>query len=526
MMASPPPITTVPALPDRATREMCSAVFADVTNGRGGVFVVTATSWPAAAIEQLVRHAVIAGKQTLILLPRPARRGDDLRALFARFPDALSLRGTAGLGAIAARQPALTIGGRWTPLAAFARLGLVLVIDEHDPAFAGDFAPFLHGREIALQAARFARASTVLFSPNPDPATLWRASRAAERRITLASPAPLHVQTVDLRQELRAGRNTLLSTPLRQALASALTAGEQAVLFLNRRGAARMLLCRRCGVTLPCRRCSTALAYHAADGLVRCHSCNACEPRPDVCPRCRTATLQELGAGVQRLAQEVQTAFPALRLGRWDSDAAPDAAAGRALAGRFAGREIDVLVGTLPVALAESLPPVALAAAALADLGLNLPDYRAAERSYEQLAALRRRVVAGGQLILQTYQPSHWVLQALAADDPALYYGEELRRRQELGYPPFRQLARLTYRAASRQRCEEEAQRVRTALIERLADVAPEVPDAVLGPAPAYAERVKGVYRWQLHLRAPKVQALLSVVPPYWIVEVDPEDLR
>jgi primosomal protein N' (replication factor Y) (superfamily II helicase) len=526
MMASPPPITTVPALPDRATREMCSAVFADVTNGRGGVFVVTATSWPAAAIEQLVRHAVIAGKQTLILLPRPGRRGDDLRALFARFPDALSLRGTAGLGAIAARQPALTIGGRWTPLAAFARLGLVLVIDEHDPAFAGDFAPFLHGREIALQAARFARASTVLFSPNPDPATLWRASRAGVRRFTLGSPAPLHVQTVDLRQELRAGRNTLFSTPLRQALASALTAGEQAVLFLNRRGAARMLLCRRCGVTLQCRRCSTALAYHAADGLLRCHSCNAGEPRPDVCPRCRTPTLEELGAGVQRLAQEVQTAFPAVRLGRWDSDAAPDAAAGRALAGRFAGGEIDVLVGTLPVALAESLPPVALAAAVLADLGLNLPDYRAAERSYEQLAALRRRVVAGGQLILQTYQPSHWVLQALAADDPALYYGEELRRRQELGYPPFRQLARLTYRAASRRRCEEEAQRVRTALIERLAAVAPEVPDAVLGPAPAYAERVKGVYRWQLHLRAPNVQALLGAVPPYWIVEVDPEDLR
>lgn len=525
--AEPPaPITAVPALPDRATREMCSAVFADVTNGRGGVFVVTAPFWPAAAIEQLVRHAAIAGKQTLILLPRPARRGDDLRALIARFPDALSLRGTAGLGAIAARQPALTIGGRWTPLAAFARLGLVLVIDEHDPAFAGDFAPFLHGREIALQAARFARASTVLFSPNPDPATLWRASRAGVRRFTLGSPPPLHVQTVDLRQELRAGRNTFLSTPLRQALASALAAGEQAVLFLNRRGAARMLLCRRCGVTLQCRRCSTALAYHAADGLLRCHSCNAGEPRPDVCPRCRTPTLEELGAGVQRLAQEVQTAFPAVRLGRWDSDAAPDAAAGRALAGRFAGGEIDVLVGTLPVALAESLPPVALAAAVLADLGLNLPDYRAAERSYEQLAALRRRVVAGGQFILQSYQPSHWVLQALAADDPALYYGEELRRRQELGYPPFRQLARLTYRAASRQRCEEEAQRVRAALIERLAEVAPEVPDAVLGPAPAYAERVKGVYRWQLHLRAPNVQALLGVVPPYWIVEVDPEDLR
>ena len=515
-----------PSLPDRATREMCSAVFADVTNGRGSVFVATAITWPAAALEQLVRHAVTVGKQAIILLPRPGRYREEVRALLARFPGAYFLTGTAEFGAVAGRQPPLVIGGRWAPLAALANLGLVLVIDEHDPAYAGERAPFLHGREIALQAARFARASTVLFSPNPDPATLWRASRAGVRRFTLGKPGPVHVQMVDLRQELRAGRSTLLSATLLQALAATLGAGEQALLFLNRRGAAAMLVCRHCGITLQCGRCSTALAYHADEGLLRCHCCNAAEPRPALCPRCNTPTLDELGAGVQRLAQEVMQAFPAVRLARWDRDAAAGAAAGRALAQRFAVRALDVLVGTLPVALAEELPPVALAAAVLADLGLHLPDYRAAERSYELLAALRRRVVDGGQLVLQTYQPAHWVLQAVATDDAALYYGEELRRRQELGYPPFRQLARLTYRDASRQRCEREASRLRAALAERLADEAPEIPAALLGPAPAYVERVNGIYRWQLHLRAPNIQPLLSVVPPHWIVEVDPEDLR
>lgn len=523
---APTPADMVPSLPDRASRELCSAVFADVTKGRGGVFVVTATSWPAAAIEQLVRHTMLAGKQSLMVLPRPSRRDGDIQALFGRFPDALFLNGTAGIGAVATRQPALTVGGRWTPLAAFANLGLVLVIDEHDAAFAGDYAPYLHGREIALQAARFARASTVLFSPNPDPATLWRASRAGVRRFSLGKRDPIHVRIVDLRQELRAGRPTLLSASLRQALASALVGGEQAVLYLNRRGAATMLICRRCGVTLQCNRCSTALANHVDEGLLRCHSCDATEPRPDVCPRCRTPTLDELGAGVQRLAREVQATFPEARLARWDRDAVPDAATGRALMRRFAGREIDMLVGTLPVALAEALPPVALAAAVLADLGLNLPDYRAAERSYERLSALRRRVVAGGQLIVQTYQPSHWVLQALAADDPALFYGEELRRRQELGYPPFRQLARLTYCATSRQRCQAEAQRLRRVLLDHLAGTGTHTSDSVLGPAPAYVERVKGMYRWHLHLRGPNVQPLLTVVPPHWIVELDPEDLR
>lgn len=525
------PVAPLPALPDRATREMCSAVFADVTKGRGSVFLVTSTSWPGEAIEQLVRHTVGAGKQVLLLVPRPGPPAERLRALLTRFPGALWLRGNAGVGAIADRQPSLVVGGRWAAFAPFASLGLVLVLEEHDPAFAGDHPPFVHGREIALQAARFGRATTVLCSPNPDPATLWRANRAGVRRFTLGTPSPVHVVTVDLRQELRAGRTALLSEPLRLALTTTVAAGEQALLFLNRRGAAAMVICRRCGLALSCPRCSTSLTYHAGDGdsdagTMCCHCCNYVERRPAVCPRCRTATLDELGVGVQRLAQEVQQAIPGARLARWDRDVAPGAAAGRVIARRFAGKEIDVLIGTQPVALAEDLPPVALAAAALADLGLHLPDYRAAERSYELLAALRRRVAVGGQLILQTYLPSHWVLQSLAADDPALYYGEELRRRQELGYPPFAQLARLTYRAASRQRCEAEALAVRAALAQRLADVAPGLTDALLGPAPAFVERVDGVYRRQIHLRAPNVQLLLSAVPPHWQVEVDPEDLR
>lgn len=525
------PAAPLPPLPDRATREMCSAVFADVTKGRGGVFLVTAATWPLEAIEQVVRHTVSGGKQALVLVPRPGRPAERLHVLLARFPGAILLRGNGGLGAIAERRPPLVIGGRWATFAAFANLGLVLVLDEHDPTHAGDRPPFVHGRELALQVARFARATTVLCSPNPDPATLWRASRAGVRRFTLGAPTPVHIVTVDLRQELRAGRPALVSEPLEAALRATLTAGEQAVLFLNRRGAAAMLICRRCGLALSCPRCSTSLTYHAGQsdddgGTMRCHCCNVVEPRPVTCPRCRTATLDALGVGVQRLVQEVQKVVPSARLARWDRDVARGAAAGRELVRRFVAREIDVLIGTQSVALTEELPPVALAAAALADLGLHLPDYRAAERSYEVLTALRRRVAAGGQLFLQTYLPSHWVLQSLAADDPALYYGEELRRRQELGYPPFAQLARLTYRATSRQRCEAEARAVRAALAERLVELAPGIPDALLGPAPAFVERIDGVYRWQLHLRVPNVQPFLSAVPPHWQVEVDPEELR
>lgn len=516
----------LPLLPGRATRELCSAVFADVTKERGSVFVATTGCWPTAAVEHLVRHAMSEEKQALIMLPRAGIYSEQTRALAARFPGALVAAGQAGFDALAHHRPALTIGGRLTPFGPFDRLGLVLVFDEHDSAYAGAFPPFVHGREIALQAARFARATTVLFSPTPDPATLWRASRAGVRRFALGALEPVHVTMVDLRQELRAGREALLTAPLRRTLAETIAAGGQALLLLNRRGAAFMVICRRCGVPLQCRRCSVTLVYHAEDSTMRCHCCNDAQPRPAVCPHCRTATLHDLGTGVEKLEQDLQRSFPTARLARWDSDSVAGAAAGRALVRRFTERQLDVLVGTQPVALADGLPPVALAAAVASDVGLHQPDYRAAERSYELLSALRRRVVGGGQFILQTYHPAHWVFQALAADDPSLFYGEELRRRQELGYPPFQQLARLTYRATSLERCEAEARKVGAALVERLAEVAPGLSNAVLGPAPAPIERVNGVYRWQIYLRAPNVQPLLSVVPPHWTVEVDPEDLR
>jgi primosomal protein N' (replication factor Y) len=187
---------------------------------------------------------------------------------------------------------------------------------------------------------------------------------------------------------------------------------------------------------------------------------------------------------------------------------------------------MDVLVGTQLVALEEGMPPVAFAAAALADVGLLLPDYRAAERTYELLTALQRRVRQGGRLLIQTYQPSHWVMRALAQGDSEIYYREELRQRQRLGYPPFRQLVRLTVRGSSRLRCQQEAERLRQALSKRLAEVFPELTDAIVGPAPAYIECVGDVYRWQIHLRVPQALPVLDVVPPHWLVEIDPETVR
>ncbi|MCL4543255.1 MAG: primosomal protein N' [Chloroflexi bacterium] len=514
------------SVPDRQTRALCSTLFADMAQKRGSLFVVTAAGWPAAAIEQLIQHASKLERQVIVMVPRLPRQRSHIELLREQFGGVLVLDGASQWRTLAERQPLVTIGGRFAPLAPLAHVGLIIVLDEHDAAYGGERAPFVHGREVALAAARLTRASVVLCSPTPDPSTVWRARRAGVQRFHLGGEPEVAVAVVDLHQELQRGHSHVLTEPLQRELSAVLAAGEQALLFLNRRGFAAVLMCRRCGIAVQCAHCSVTLSYHADVEEVRCHLCNFAAPKPEVCPHCLLPSLDELGAGVQRLEAEVQRLFPRARLERWDRDSTVTARSEQGLLTRFRRREIDVLVGTQLVALDEALPPVALAAAALADVGLTLPDYRASERTYELLAALERRVKPGGKLLIQTFQPAHWVFRALAIGQSSVYYEEELRQRQHLRYPPFRQLVRLTCRASSRLHCQQEAEKVRERLVERIAEVAPDLTDAIVGPAPAYIERVNDVYRWQIHLRVTQPQPLLEVVPPHWTVEIDPETVR
>jgi primosomal protein N' (replication factor Y) (superfamily II helicase) len=328
-----------------------------------------------------------------------------------------------------------------------------------------------------------------------------------------------------MRAELRAGNASIFSRELDDELGAVLGRGEQALLFLNRRGSATCVTCRDCGHVVACRRCDTPVVYHRTDDLLICHRCNRRRPSPDCCPGCGGARIRYLGTGTQRVEQELRARFPSARVRRWDRDVTTRRGAHDELWKAFGAGEIDVLVGTQMIAKALDFPRVTLVGVVLADVGLFLPDFRAGERAFQlltQMAGRTGRGPLGGRAIVQTYTPEHYAIQAAAHHDYAQFYRREIAFRRAHGYPPLGRLVRLVY-SGTAERCLRETARVRRLLDDELARQG--VADiGVLGPAPCFNRRVRGRERWQIVLRGDRFARVLDRVelPPGWVIDVDP----
>jgi primosomal protein N' (replication factor Y) len=334
---------------------------------------------------------------------------------------------------------------------------------------------------------------------------------------------------VDLRAELKAGNTSIFSHALDGALAGVLARGEQALLFLNRRGSSTCVSCRDCGHVLTCRRCDIPVVYHRADEILVCHRCNRRRSSPDRCPACGGARVRYFGMGTQRVEQELAERFPTARVVRWDHDSTRRKGTYEELWRAFTAGEADVMVGTQMIAKALDFPRVTLVGVVLADVGLFLPDFRAGERAFQllsQMAGRGGRSTLGGRAIIQTYAPEHYAIQAAARHDYQTFYEQEMAFRRVHGYPPLGRLVRLLYSASKEERCQRETRRVRALLdgeIARqgIADI------QVIGPAPCFAERARGRFRWALLLRGDRFARLLDrlELPPGWTTDVDPVSL-
>jgi primosomal protein N' (replication factor Y) len=360
---------------------------------------------------------------------------------------------------------------------------------------------------------------------------MGRARDGTYRHVVLPSrptgTRPL-VDVVDLREELRAGNRSLLSGELSAALAGLdRAAGDQAILTINRRGTASVVLCRDCGHVQACPDCERPLVYHQAGTTLRCHHCGRATPLATRCPNCHSPRIRYLGGGTQRVEDEVRRAFPELRVGRLDRDVVERRGAAERVIDAFADGRVDVLVGTTLVTKGLDIPNVTLVGVVSADVALNLPDERAAERTYQLLAQAAGRAGRGerrGRAIIQSYQPDHPAIRAVVDDDAAAFYDEELALRRRFGSPPFGRLLKLTLGLADRDGAEREAgaeaERLRARARERGSDV------AVIGPAPAYIARRAERWRWNVVLRGSDPTVLLDgPVEPPWSVDVDPESL-
>lgn len=423
----------------------------------------------------------------------------------------------------------VVVGTRLAVLSPLGDPGLVIVDEEHDPAYKSDRTPRLQARDAAIRLAALAGAACVLGSATPAVETLGRALEGTWARVRLPSrpigEAPV-VEIVDLRAELAGGNRGLLSRPLDDALTALdTTSGERAILVLNRRGTASVVLCRDCGHVQACPDCERPLVYHQAGTTLRCHHCGRATPLASRCPACDSPRIRYLGGGTERVEREVRGMHPDLRVARLDRDVAERRGAAQRVIDDFVAGRTDVLVGTSLVAKGLDVPSVTLVGVVSSDVALNLPDERAAERTFQLLSQAVGRAGRGdrpGRAILQTYQPDHPAIAAVATGDADAFYAAELAMRRRFGSPPFGQVIKLTVGLAERGAAETEGE----AMAARLRERAVGRETTVAGPAPAYIARRNDRWRFNVVVRGADPRGVVGADPgPPWSVDVDPESM-
>jgi primosomal protein N' (replication factor Y) len=428
----------------------------------------------------------------------------------------------------------VVIGPRSALFAPLPSLGLIIIDEEHEWTYKQeDKSPRYHARDVAIKLAQLSDAVVILGSATPDIGSFHKAQQGEyylvelKERITPRGYSPLPaVSIVDLREELKAGNTSLFSRSLLAAMKETLAQGEQIILFLNRRGTATFVRCRNCGFVFRCPRCSIALTYHSVEKRLICHRCRYSIPVSPSCPRCFRRHLRFLGIGTQRVEEEIRHFFPEARLLRWDRDVITRRYAHEELLKNFRDHKADVLIGTQMIAKGLDLPQVTLAGIISADTGLNFPDFRSSERTFQllcQVAGRAGRGVKAGKVIIQTYSPDNYIIEAAAKHDYLGFYYKEIDYRRRYNYPPFSQLVRLVYSHTDEELCHREVERVHRLILDEKArkDI---IDFNVIGPVPTFAFRARGRYRWQLFLRGPDSTWMLSrlTLPRGWTIDVDP----
>jgi primosomal protein N' (replication factor Y) len=397
----------------------------------------------------------------------------------------------------------VVVGTRSAVFAPVRALGLIIVDEEHDGSYKQEESPRYNGRDVAVMRGRRAGSLVVLGSATPSLESHYNALNRRYELLTLRKRVldrPLaDVRVVDMREQYAAeGPDVILSAPLRDALEARRSAGEQAIVLLNRRGFATSVVCRQCGSTLECPNCSLSLTVHRAARRARCHYCNYARPVPAACPDCGGEYLEQVGFGTERVEAEVRALFPDARVARVDRDTVRRKGAIRTLLARFAGGAIDVLVGTQMIAKGHDFPRVTLVGVISADVGLGLADFRAAERTFQLLTQVAGRAGRGevaGEAIVQTLFPSHYSIRHACRQDYSAFYDDEIRFRQSMRYPPAVALINAVVRSRTAGAAMQDAIEIVRVLRSGAAEF------RVLGPAPAPLSRLRGEYRVQFFLK-------------------------
>ncbi len=505
---------------------------------------------------QAVAETIRLGRQAIMMVPEISLTPQAVERVAGRFPERVAvLHSRLSPGErldewqrIRHGEVDVVVGPRSALFAPLPNVGLVIVDEEHDPSYKQDSMPRYNSRDAAAVLGRLASATVVLGSATPDVATyhaacsgritllelpdrpVWRLS-AGTPATENARPMPA-VEVVDMRHELKAGNRSIFSTPLVEGLETTLDERHQALLFLNRRGSATVVLCRDCGFVVRCPNCDIPFTYHSATARLMCHRCDARTTSPRACPVCGSQRIRYLGVGTQRVEEEVRALLPRARVLRWDKDVTGGKGTHEEILRQFSHGEADILVGTQMIAKGLDFPNVTLVGVISADTGLHMPDFRAPERSFQlltQVAGRAGRASLPSRVVVQTYTPDHYAVVASRDHDYHRFYREEMSFRETALYPPFARLVRFVYSNESEATCRKSAANLRSILEQAIADEKLAGAE-LIGPAPCFMSRIKNRFYWQIIARGPagrgrSLHSLLDYVPPGWSIDVDPVDL-
>ena len=472
---------------------------------------------------ELIAHVLAEGRQVIVLIPEIALTYQTVMRFYNRFGDRVSIMNSrlsqgerydqferAKSGDID-----IMIGPRSALFTPFERLGLIIIDEEHETSYKSENAPRYHAREVAIERARMNQASVVLGSATPSVESYYQAKNGNYKLLELNRRVKdqklPECEVVDLREELKEGNRSILSTRLQDLMEERLEKGEQTMLFLNRRGVSGFISCRACGYVVKCPHCDVSLSQHAGGRMV-CHYCGYEEPQPKVCPSCGSKYLGGFKAGTQKIEELVKKRFPQASVLRMDYDTTRTKDSYEKILQAFANREADILIGTQMIVKGHDFANVTLVGVLAADMSLKVADFHASERTFQLLTQAVGRAGRGekpGQAIIQTYDPEHFAIQTAKVQDYEAFYEQEIAYRGMLSYPPVSNL--LVVHVMGGQ--ESLVARTANLIAEKLKSAITRSGRRVLvvGPADASVAKVNDVYRKMVYMKATDYKTLVAL---------------
>ena len=553
----------------RAAADAISDSIESRTTGEFLLFGVTGSGKTEVYL-RAVEKCIEVGRRAIIMVPEIAMTPQTLQRFASRFPGEIALQ-HSGLS-IGQRfdqwhqtksgRYSVVIGSRSSIFAPVDNLGLVVIDEEHEWTFKqSDRAPRYHARNVAERLCTESGATLVLGSATPDIGTYRRATdpSAADRITLLRLPRRINEalrtapqasringpsipnaghaesQIVDMRIELQDGHREMLSRPLLNALRANVDRGENSILFINRRGSASFVQCVSCGTIRTCPNCQTPLTLHRSPrsgvgSRLQCHYCSYSIGAARQCRNCGGTGVARRAAGTEGVEEAVRGFFPNTPILRWDSDTARNATEHSKLLNEFQSDGNHILIGTQMVAKGLDIPTVSLVGVIAADIGLAIPSFRSAERTFQilsQVTGRAGRADTPGVAIIQTFQPDHFAIAAAANQDFEGFFSQEIETRRRYLLPPFTGYAKISYGAFDNQDAEMEARSVRTR-IDQHVENDPSSNIEVAGPSPSFPARLAGRYRWQILLKGQDLTQILDQVPlgPGWTTDIDPIEMN